>query len=219
MTQPEAYANVRRDQFMRLFSRCMSLDALENIEAAYAFSKGAHRNQLRDDGLTRYFEHCKSVAWIVGHDLGFANDWQIIVVALLHDAKEDTFLLSDRRIEINFGPTVRQAIDDLSKRPGEDHEAYIGRLLEPNVDWRTIVVKLSDRLQNLRTLGSCTAEKQKRKRSETVDLYIPFIDALMVEVALTDRLGELSWLRRNIEQECFQQGECFQQVYLPRAAL
>ncbi len=205
MTPSAAYADVRRDQFLRLFSRCMSLDELENIEAAYAFSKGAHRNHLRDDGVTRYFEHCKSVAWIVGHDLGIADDWQMIVIALLHDAKEDTFLLSDRRIEINFGPTVQQAIDDLSKQPGEEHKAYIARLLEPNVSSRAILVKLADRLQNLRTLGSCTPEKQKRKRSETLDVYMPFIDTLMVQPALSGELDALHWLRRNIEEECFQQ--------------
>ena len=203
MTTSTTYANVRRDEFLRRFGRCMPLDDVENIESAYAFSKGAHRNQMRDDGVTRYFEHCKSVAWILGDELGIADDWQLIVIALLHDAKEDTFLLSDRRIEVNFGPTVRQAVDDLSKRSGEDHHAYLARMAEPHVDWRTIVVKLADRLQNLRSLDSCAADKQARKRTETRELYLPFIERCIDDA--TDSLphaGALSRLRDSIEQEC-----------------
>ncbi|MEA2154141.1 MAG: diphosphokinase / guanosine-3,5-bis(diphosphate) 3-diphosphatase [Solirubrobacteraceae bacterium] len=202
-----AYAGARRDEFTRLFARCMSLDDVENIEAAYAFSKGAHRNQLRDDGVTRYFEHCKSVAWIIGSEIGIADDWQIIVIALLHDAREDAFLLSDRRVEINFGPTVRQAVDDLSKRPGEEHAAYLARMTEPHVDWRTMVVKLSDRLQNLRTLGSCTADKQERKRAETLELYLPVVDRYIAGLSAdAPHAAALAWLRERIEQECRRQG-------------
>jgi (p)ppGpp synthase/HD superfamily hydrolase len=207
MTTSSTYANVRRDEFTRLFARCMPLGDVENIEAAYAFSKGAHRNQLRDDGVTRYFEHCKSVAWIVGSELEIADDWQIIVIALLHDAKEDTFLLSDRRIEINFGPTVRQAVDDLSKRAGEDHHAYLARMAEPHVDWRTIIVKLADRLQNLRSLDSCAPDKQARKRAETRELYLPFIERYMADApAARPHADALSRLRDGIEQECARAG-------------
>lgn len=197
------YATVRRDEFVRLFARAMPLQALENIEAAYAFSKGAHRNQMRDDGVTRYFEHCKSVAWIIGRELEISDDWRLIVIALLHDAKEDTFLLSDRRIEINFGPVVRQAIDDLSKRADETHAGYLLRLQEPAVDWRAMVVKLADRLQNLRTLGSCVPNKQDRKRAETEALYIPMMDRWIAGGGRDERwLRSLIWLRGEIVKVC-----------------
>lgn len=181
----------------------MPLQALENIEAAYAFSKGAHRNQMRDDGVTRYFEHCKSVAWIIGRELEVVDDWHVIVIALLHDAKEDTFLLSDTRIEVNFGPVVRQAIDDLSKRSDETHAAYLLRLQEPGVDWRAMVVKLADRLQNLRTLDSCAPDKQDRKRAETEALYIPMIDRWIARGVRDERLvRSLIWLRRETQKAC-----------------
>ena len=67
------------------------------------------------------------------------------------------------------------------------------------------MVKLADRLQNLRTLGSCTPEKQKRKRSETLDVYMPFIDSLLANRSLSAKLGDLNWLRHNIERACHQE--------------
>lgn len=205
MTATLPYANVRRDEFLRLFLRGMpSLDDWENVQAAYAFSKGAHRNQMRDDGTTRYFEHCKSVAWILGNELSITDDWQLIVIALLHDSKEDSFLLSDKRLELNFGPLVRQAIDDLSKRPGEDHAAYLARMAEPGVDWRVVMVKLADRLHNLRTIGSCSLEKQERKKAETRELYLPFMSRYQDEPwrASGQYIGFLGWLRRSIALAC-----------------
>ena len=174
-----SYASVGREQFLDRISPQLSLDDLEQVQAAYAFSKGAHRGQLRDDGSTRYFEHCKSVAWICIQDASIDNDWQTIVIALLHDSREDSFMLSSRRIELNFGRVVRQCVDDLTRREHESHEDYLNRLLRPGVDWRALTVKLADRLQNVRTLGSLTPEKRERQLRETDALYLAQLDRFL----------------------------------------
>jgi (p)ppGpp synthase/HD superfamily hydrolase len=199
-TNPDAYANVGRERFLDRVSRGMSLDDVEQVEAAYAFAKGAHRGQYRDDGSTRYFEHCKSVAWICIDELGIADDWQTIAIALLHDTREDSFLLSRRRVELNFGILVRQCIEDLTKRSGEHHPAYIDRLLQPGVDWRALVVKLADRLHNLRTLNAVTPEKRDRKLAETRELYVARLERFY-DLVPTIRLSELRRLGGLVAEE------------------
>ncbi|MGO9973556.1 MAG: HD domain-containing protein [Solirubrobacteraceae bacterium] len=178
----------------------MSLDDLEQVEAAYAFSKGAHRGQYRDDGTTRYFEHCKSVAWICVDEVALASDWQTIAIALLHDSREDSYLMSPARIELNFGTCVRRCIEDLTKRDGEQHDEYLDRLLQTDVDWRTLVVKLADRLHNLRTLGGVTPTKRRRKLAETETLYLAQLDRFY-DLA-PSRLAEVRALGRFIADEC-----------------
>jgi GTP diphosphokinase / guanosine-3',5'-bis(diphosphate) 3'-diphosphatase len=170
-----AYAKVGRERFEAAVRRSLPLKKMERVMAAYAFSKGAHRGINRKDGVTRYFEHPKSVTWIL-IQAGLGGDWRTLVLALLHDVLEDTHLLSPKRIEINFGVKVRVGVEDISKRPDESHEQYSKRLLNTDVDWRVLLVKLADRVHNLRTLSACTPEQQAKKLAETRELYLPRLE-------------------------------------------
>jgi len=93
------------------------------------------------------------VAWIL-IQAGITSDQETLAIALLHDVLEDSHLLSPRRIEINFGVNVRQGIQDLTINPGEAHEVFVQRWLGENTGWRALLVKLADRLHNLRTLDA-----------------------------------------------------------------
>jgi (p)ppGpp synthase/HD superfamily hydrolase len=170
-----SYVEIGCKEFFDLLSMYFYGQGLDHIKAAYAFAKGGHKGESRDDGF-RYFEHCKSVAWILMSELGLLTSWELLVSALLHDLIEDTWLMTLDRIEINFGRRVRVGIDAVSKRPGESHEHYLDRLLSPETPWESIMVKLADRLQNLRSLSGTTPEKRQRKLEETRDLYLPHLE-------------------------------------------
>jgi GTP diphosphokinase / guanosine-3',5'-bis(diphosphate) 3'-diphosphatase len=140
------------------------------IGRAYEFSKAGHSKQRRDDG-GRYFDHPKAVAWILIYELGI-TDWRIIVDALLHDISEDTYLLTHTCYVDNFGPDVAYDVDALTKRPNEKEnlELYMNRLRSQG--WRAVLVKIVDRVHNMRTIGNCSQEKQERKKLETCQHFL-----------------------------------------------
>ncbi len=164
---------IGRPEFLARLAPTMSHLELEAVEAAYIFSKYAHRGQTRSSG-ERYFEHPKAVAMILIDEL-HVYDEKIIITALLHDVREDTFLLSDHRVRVNFGDEVADRLDLLTKQSGVNYYAGLEK-----ADWQTLIIKLSDRLHNQRTLGSCSPAKQIRKNEETRALYLPLAQRLIV---------------------------------------
>ncbi len=146
---------------------------LEEIKTGYAFSKYGHRNQTRDGG-ERYFDHPKAVSLIIFDDFDIKFDWKVIVIALLHDIVEDQYLLTERRIWINFKNIVAQGVKFVSKDE-ESKEVFFPRLFACN-QWRPMVVKLADRIHNMRTLDNCTKEKQKKQVEETRTYYFQLCD-------------------------------------------
>lgn len=170
---PPGYANIDRETFMSTLAPLVTASELRTIATAYEFSKFGHRGQTRKDHV-RYFEHVRSVAWILVTELLIAN-CDTIVMALLHDMIEDSHLLNPERIEINFGKQVARGVQLLSKVP---KDGYHQRLLEHGSK-KVWLVKLADRLQNLRTLGSFALAKQKIQIAETQELYIPLSDKLI----------------------------------------
>lgn len=169
------YPEVGRRQILDWVRPSYDAKSMENIETAYMISKYGHRGQVRDDGL-RYFEHPKAVFWIFDFELGLI-DWRVLVMCLLHDVREDTFILSDYRIQINFGTEVASGVGLLTK----DASDYLERLRRFG-SWRVLMVKVADRVHNVRTLDACTSEKRQRKVAETKRDYLPLAD-LMVEQA------------------------------------
>ncbi len=169
----DRYPAIGRQAFLDRLQPLNKPVHMEVIEAAYILSKYAHRGQLRQNGV-RYFEHPKAVAWILIDELGLSS-WRIIVLALLHDVPEDSFLLSWYRIELNFGTKVMMGLKLLTNKP--DKEGYVGRL-HGSASWQVLMVKLADRLHNLRTLDDCALEKQRRKVEETRDQYLRLFDRL-----------------------------------------
>ncbi|MDQ2890166.1 MAG: HD domain-containing protein, partial [Gemmatimonadota bacterium] len=149
---------------------------LGQLVRAYRFSEDAHRGQKRKSGED-YVLHCVAVAKILA---GLNLDTTTVVAGLVHDVIEDTrFTLAD--IELAFGKEVAGIVDGLTKiehlpahAPREAQvENYRKLLLSIAKDARVIIIKLADRLHNMRTLESLPEEKRRRIAQETRDLYAP----------------------------------------------
>lgn len=143
---------------------------------AYKFSEEAHRGQKRKSGED-YVVHCVEVAKILS---GLRLDTTTVVSGLVHDVIEDTpFTLAD--IEREFGKEVAAIVDGLTKiehlpahAPRDRQvENYRKLLLSIAKDARVIIIKLADRLHNMRTLEPLSEEKRRRIAQETRDLYAP----------------------------------------------
>ena len=148
----------------------------------------AHRDQLRQSGEP-YITHPVAVATIVA-ELGL--DARSVAAALLHDAVEDTGLkLED--VESEFGPDVAAIVDGVTKldrlqfdsKEAQQAATVRKMLVAMASDWRVLVIKLADRLHNMRTIAVMPDWKQRRTAQETLDIYAP----------LAHRLGiqELKW--------------------------
>lgn len=165
------------------------------IEKAYLFSEKAHEGQLRRSGEP-YISHPLNVAGIIA-DLHL--DIDTIVTGLLHDTVEDTDVtLEDIRRE--FGDTVGNLVDGVTKigqmnfrnsfeKQGENIRKMIVAM---GKDVRVVLVKLCDRLHNIRTLNHMPYEKQERIAQETLEIYCP----------LAGRIG-ISALKIELEDLCF----------------
>jgi GTP pyrophosphokinase len=143
---------------------------------AYRFTEIAHAGQVRHSGEP-YVSHCVEVARILA-DLQL--DTTTVASGLLHDIVEDTqYTVAD--VEAEFGPEVAQIVDGLTKianlpltsREDRQVENYRKLLLSIAKDARVILIKLADRLHNMRTLDWLAPEKRRRIAQETRDLYAP----------------------------------------------
>ncbi len=149
----------------------------EFLLRAYRFSEAAHRGQLRNSG-DPYITHSVEVAKILA-DLQL--DSTTVASGLLHDVIEDTtFTLAD--VEAEFGPEVAAIVDGLTKiaklptggsSQERQVESYRKMLLSIAKDARVIIVKLADRLHNMRTLDWLPPDRRQRIAQETRDLYAP----------------------------------------------
>lgn len=148
-------------------------NTIELMSFAYISSKYGHAMQVRDDG-SRYFDHPKSAAWIYINELG-GRDPRVICDILLHDLREDSRLLSTYRVNLNFGTDIALDLCSLTKlqKGKETQEEYLQRIIARG-PW-TILSKLCDRLHNIRSLGGCAPEKQKRQVIETRDVLMPLL--------------------------------------------
>ena len=146
------------------------------IEEAYRLAATAHEGQFRKSG-DPYVTHPLAVATIVA-DLGLDED--TVAAALLHDAVEDTRVSLDE-LERDFSPTVASIVDGVTKLERLDFEtkeaqqaATIRKMLVAVAeDLRVLIIKLSDRLHNMRTIAAMPEWKQERTAQETLDVYAP----------------------------------------------
>ena len=166
-----------------------------NINRAYDTSREAHRHQTRTTGEA-YITHPVAVASVIA-DIGL--DEASIVAALLHDAVEDTELtLAD--ITQAFGEEVSAIVDGVTKLDRlqfdslEAQQAATMRkmLVAMARDLRVLIIKLADRLHNMRTLASSTPEKQRRVAQETLDIYAPLAHRLGMQ-EIKQQLEDLSF--------------------------
>lgn len=167
---PRGYAVVGRQVFVKKLTPLLSPRDLEAVMTAYVLAKYGHMNQVREVGHVRYFEHPKSVAWILADELRM-DDRDTLVMALLHDTLEDSHILTPYRIELNFGKEVVVGLQLLTKKP---KPGYLSRLVE-YASWKVLLVKLADRLHNLRTLYGCTKRKQRAQVEETKRYFLPLL--------------------------------------------
>ena len=159
---------------------------LGRINAAYQVAKTAHSGQLRKDG-SPYVTHCVAAADIAA-DMGLDED--SIVAALLHDVIEDTNLTHED-IARQFGTSVADIVEGVSKltrvqytsKEDEQMENLRKMLLAMAKDIRVILIKIADRLHNMRTMAYQTPEKQRSKSLETMEIYAPIAHRLGMQRA------------------------------------
>lgn len=159
-----------------------SSDDLQMIEKAYKFAKASHGDQRRKSGEP-YIIHPLHTAIILA-DLEL--DKESIMAGLLHDVMEDTSVTRAIMIE-EFGEEVTDLVDGVTKLTKLDYDVDKVEKQAENLrkmflamakDIRVILIKLADRLHNMRTLMYMTPEKQKEKSKETMDIYAPIADRL-----------------------------------------
>ncbi|AMO99950.1 relA/SpoT family protein [Collimonas arenae] len=154
---------------------------LKKVKEAYRFSDEMHLGQMRKSGEP-YISHPIAVAEICAD---WKLDAQAIMAALLHDVMEDQDVKKDELIE-RFGAPVATLVDGLSKLDKIEFQSQIEAqaenfrkmLLAMARDVRVILVKLADRLHNMRTLGVMAPEKKRRIARETMEVYIPIAHRL-----------------------------------------
>lgn len=165
------------------------------VKDAYRFSDQAHLGQFRSSG-SPYISHPISVAEICA---GWKLDVDAIRAALLHDVMEDQDIAKQELLE-KFGSEVAELVDGLSKldrlefasKAQQQAESFRKMLLAMARDIRVILIKLADRLHNMRTLEAVSPEKRRRVARETLDIYAP----------IAHRLG-LNALYRELQDLCF----------------
>jgi GTP diphosphokinase / guanosine-3',5'-bis(diphosphate) 3'-diphosphatase len=165
------------------------------LAEAYRFSEAAHAGQTRQSG-DPYISHPLAVAEILAE---WHLDGQTLMAALLHDVTEDTSVTKDE-ISDTFGKPVAELVDGVSKldriefQSAEDAQAENFRkmLLAMARDVRVILIKLADRLHNMRTLSAVSPAKRRRVARETMEIYAPIANRLGLN-ALYHELQELAF--------------------------
>ena len=154
----------------------------EQIRAAFDFAEAAHAGQLRKDG-SPFVTHPLAVAQILAEELHL--DSESISAALLHDTIEDT-AATHEEVARRFSPTIADLVEGVSKltrvhytsKAEEQMENLRKMLMAMAKDIRVILIKISDRLHNMRTMEYQTPEKQKQKSYETMEIYAPIAHRL-----------------------------------------
>ncbi len=168
---------------------------IDKLNIAYVYAAQQHRGQLRQSGEA-YLSHPLNVAYILAE---MKMDVDCIIAGLLHDTIEDTDTTYEV-IEELFGKPVAFLVDAVSKiskipfqsKEEKQAESFRKMLVSMSDDIRVIIIKLADRLHNMRTIESLREDKQRRIAQETMDIYAP----------LADRLG-IAWIKWELEDRAF----------------
>ena len=168
------------DTLAESLSGYLSEPQVRRVRRAYEFALAAHEGQKRRTGH-HYITHPLAVASILAE---MRMDHRSVAAALLHDVLEDTGA-TKQKIETVFGKEVAQIVDGVSKlatifKTNEQAQAenFQKMAMATANDLRVILVKLADRLHNMRTLGVMPLEKRRRIARETLDLYAPIANRL-----------------------------------------
>ena len=169
-------------------------DQIQQVARAHVFAEGAHEGQMRQTGHP-YITHPLAVADILA---GLRMDPETITAALLHDVMEDTGV-AKRDLSQRFGKSVAEIVDGVSKLKNIFHsqaeaqaENFQKMAMAMAKDIRVIMVKLADRLHNMRTIGVMSYEQRKRIARETLEFYAPIANRLGIHSMMVD-LEELGF--------------------------
>src|SRR5206468_4030349 len=154
---------------------------LDLLRKAYVFSAKEHKGQTRSSGEP-YLTHPLSVAFILAE---LKLDLTCIVAGLLHDVLEDTLTTRDV-VEFNFGKDIAHVVEGLTKisritfnsKEQQQAESFRKMMLAMVDDIRVVLVKLADRLHNMRTLEHLSSRQQERIARETMEIYAPIAKRL-----------------------------------------
>lgn len=169
------------DRLSRQLSSYLSSDQVNAVRRSYYYAEQAHDGQLRSSG-EHYVTHPLAVATILAE---MHMDHQSLMAAMLHDVIEDTGIPKEA-LSAQFGDSVADLVDGVSKltqmKFGTKAEAQAENFQKMAMamarDIRVILVKLADRLHNMRTLGALNAEKRRRIAKETLEIYAPIANRL-----------------------------------------
>jgi GTP pyrophosphokinase len=188
------------DSLVNNLLRCKNPGDRELIDKAFKIANEAHWNMRRKSGEP-YIIHPIRVAKIVNHEIGLGA--KSIATSLLHDVVEDTdYSLED--VTKDFGPKIASLIDGLTKISGTYYkgttssmqaENFRRMLLTLSDDLRVILIKIADRLHNMRTLDSMPENKKMKVAGETIFLYAPLANRLGL-YAIKSELEDLSFKYR-----------------------
>ena len=227
-TSDQQYTNEEQlidDKFQELLNGYLNSNhrkKVEIIERAFKFAKEAHKGIRRRSGEP-YILHPIAVARIVSHEIGLGST--SICAALLHDVVEDTeYTVED--IENHFGKKIASIVDGLTKISGgifgdqasAQAENFRRLLLTMSEDIRVILIKMADRLHNMRTLGSMLPSKQYKIAGETLYIYAPVAHRLGL-FAIKTELEDLAFKYEHpeaynqIKQKIAETEESRQQIY------
>ncbi|HIX26426.1 MAG TPA: RelA/SpoT family protein [Candidatus Barnesiella excrementigallinarum] len=213
------------DKFQELLNGYLNSNhrkKVEIIERAFKFAKEAHKGIRRRSGEP-YILHPIAVARIVSYEIGLGST--SICAALLHDVVEDTeYTVED--IENHFGKKIASIVDGLTKISGgifgdqasAQAENFRRLLLTMSEDIRVILIKMADRLHNMRTLGSMLPSKQYKIAGETLYIYAPLAHRLGL-FAIKTELEDLAFKYEHpeaynqIKQKIAETEESRQQIY------
>ncbi len=169
---------------------------ISRITQAYVFARNAHEGQKRRSGEP-YIIHPVAVAQILA---GMGMDGDSICAALLHDVVEDT-PVTDQQVRASFGDSVAQLVDGVTKigqipfSPNQleeqQNENIRKMFLAMSRDIRVIIIKLADRVHNMRTLSYMPEEKRRFKAKETLEIYAPIAHRLGIR-AFKEELEDLA---------------------------
>ena len=175
------HQTLRFEHLRKQIGNYMDQDQINQVLKAYKFSADAHSGQLRKSGEP-FIQHPLAVSRILAD---MRMDHETLIAAMLHDVIEDTSI-AKVQIKRNFGSGVAQIVDGLSKLTQIEFESYAEAqaknfqkmLMAMATDIRVILVKLADRMHNMRTIQHLSLKKRKLIAKETLEIYAPIAHRL-----------------------------------------
>ena len=188
------------DKLVEAFAKRYTPEQTAQFQKAVDFAKEVHQNQKRESGEP-YYIHPEAVAEMV---MEMGMDAESVIAALLHDAVEDGDNITVQQITEMFGPEVAKLVDGVTKLTASGKQTYITKKQEQAenlrklflaiaADVRVVIIKLADRLHNMRTLAYCNPGKRARKAKETLEVYAPLAHRFGMG-ALKGEMEDLSFM-------------------------